>query len=131
MEPPAPTVWPTLRSRDARALLRFLVDAFGFVETLVVDDGERVGHAELRWPLGGGVMVGSASPESDDRSPVRPGTTGCYVVCDDVDGLHRRAVDAGALTLDAPHDTEYGSREMSLADPDGNRWSFGTYRGAP
>jgi uncharacterized glyoxalase superfamily protein PhnB len=128
---PSPTVWPTLRSNDARALLRFLVDAFGFTEAFVVDDGGHVAHAELHWPLGGGVMIGTTTDDPNDSWPLRPGTTGCYVVCDDVDGLHRRAVDAGAITLQAPHDTDYGSRETSLADPDGNRWSFGTYRGAP
>jgi hypothetical protein len=28
---PPPQVWPTLRARDARALIRFLVAALGFV----------------------------------------------------------------------------------------------------
>jgi len=27
---PPPQVWPTLRARDARGLIRFLADAFGF-----------------------------------------------------------------------------------------------------
>ncbi len=131
MEPPAPTVWPTLRSHDARALIRFLVDAFGFSEAFVVSEGDAVVHAELHWPLGGGVMIGSSTDDKDDPWRISPGTTGCYVVCDDVDGLHRRAVDAGAPTLLAPRDTDYGSREVVLGDLDGNRWSFGTYRGTP
>ena len=29
------------------------------------------------------------------------------------------------------HDTDYGSRDFAVLDPEGNRWSFGTYRGAP
>ncbi len=32
---PPPQVWPTLRATDARALIRFLVEAFGFAETAV------------------------------------------------------------------------------------------------
>ncbi|TWG84000.1 hypothetical protein L603_002200000110 [Cellulosimicrobium cellulans J34] len=28
-------------------------------------------------------------------------------------------------------DTDYGSRELVLRDPEGNLWSFGTYRGEP
>ena len=56
---PSPQVWPTLRARDARALIRFLVDAFGFEETVVYGDGDRVDHAQLSWPPGGGVMLGS------------------------------------------------------------------------
>jgi len=35
----APMVWPTLRARDARALIRFLVEAFGFEEVVVYGDG--------------------------------------------------------------------------------------------
>jgi uncharacterized glyoxalase superfamily protein PhnB len=30
-----------------------------------------------------------------------------------------------------PHDTDYGSRDFAARDPEGNRWSFGTYRGEP
>ena len=39
---PEPQVWPALRAHDARALIRFLVDAFGFEETVVYGDGDRV-----------------------------------------------------------------------------------------
>jgi uncharacterized glyoxalase superfamily protein PhnB len=42
---PPPQVWPTLRATDARGLIRFLVEAFGFEETFVAGDGERVDHA--------------------------------------------------------------------------------------
>ena len=56
---PAPNVWPTLRAHHARALIRFLVDAFGFEETVVYGDGDTVEHAQLSWPEGGGIMLGS------------------------------------------------------------------------
>jgi uncharacterized glyoxalase superfamily protein PhnB len=36
--PPAKTIWPTFAYADARAALSFLVEAFGFEETLVVAD---------------------------------------------------------------------------------------------
>jgi uncharacterized glyoxalase superfamily protein PhnB len=125
---PAPQVWPTLRARDARALIRFLVDAFGFEETVVYGEGERVDHAQLSWPEGGGIMLGSAR---DDDWPLPPGSFGAYVVTDDPDGLHARATAAGAQILTDLHDTEYGSRDFAVRDPEGNHWSFGTYRGAP
>src|SRR5438105_15002171 len=32
---PPPNVWPTLRARNPRSLIRFLVDALGFEETVV------------------------------------------------------------------------------------------------
>ena len=128
---PPPQVWPTLRARDARGLIRFLVDAFGFEETAVYGDGEQVHHAQLSWPLGGGVMLGSARASDGDPWPVQPGSTGCYVVCDDPDALHDRALAAGAEIVMPLHDTDYGSREFAARDPEGNRWSFGTYRGEP
>jgi uncharacterized glyoxalase superfamily protein PhnB len=133
---PPPTVWPTLRARDARGLIRFLVDAFGFEETVTWGDqpdgsGDVVVHAQLSWPLGGGIMLGSAREGADDPWPVPPGSTGCYVVTDDPDALHDRAVAAGADVVQPLHDTDYGSRDFAVRDPEGNRWSFGTYRGEP
>lgn len=126
---PPPQVWPTLRARDARALIRFLADAFGFEETVVYGDGERVDHAQLSWPPGGGVMLGSV--RDDGGWPVPPGSFGAYVVTDDPDGLCARATAAGAEIIAPPHDTDYGSRDFAARDPEGNRWSFGTYRGEP
>jgi uncharacterized glyoxalase superfamily protein PhnB len=133
-EAPPPQVWPTLRARDARALIRFLVDAFGFEETVVYGDqpdgsGDVVVHAQLTWPEGGGVMLGSH--RDDDRWPLQPGSSGCYVVTADPDAVHDRAVAAGAEITDPLHETDYGSRDFAARDPEGNRWSFGTYRGEP
>ena len=62
---------------------------------------------------------------------LRPGTFGAYVVTDDPDGLCKRAVGAGAEIFRDLHDTDYGSRDFAVRDPEGNLWSFGTYRGAP
>ena len=126
-----PQVWPTLRARDARALIRFLVDAFGFIETVAYGDGDHVDHAQLDWPLGGGIMLGSTRDDADDPWALQPGTAGCYVVADDIDALHARAVEAGAEIIRKPYGTDYGSRDFAARDPEGNRWSFGTYRGEP
>jgi uncharacterized glyoxalase superfamily protein PhnB len=125
---PAPQVWPTLWASDARALIRFLVDVVGFEETAVYGDGDFVHHAELSWPLGGGIMMGSVR---DDRWKRPAGSFSAYVVADDIDALHERCAAAGADIFDKPHDTDYGSRDFALRDPEGNLWSFGTYRGAP
>jgi uncharacterized glyoxalase superfamily protein PhnB len=134
---PLPALWLTLRARDAGGLIRFLVQAFGFEESVVHADGGQVAHAELLWPLGGGVMLGSAgdAPDSsrgdDDPWALRPGSAGAYVVTETPDRLFERAVAAGATVITKPYDTDYGSREFAVRDPEGNRWSFGTYRGAP
>jgi uncharacterized glyoxalase superfamily protein PhnB len=131
------TVWPSLRARDALGLVRFLTGAFGFDEAVVVADGDEVAHAELHWPAGGGVMIGSAGAGADgargpdDPWPLQPGSAGIYVVTDEPDALFARAVAAGAAVVAEPHDTDYGSREFAVRDPEGNHWSFGTYRGEP
>ncbi|MGO8961207.1 MAG: VOC family protein [Streptosporangiaceae bacterium] len=44
--------------------------------------------------------------------------------------LFARAKAAGAEVLTELHDTDYGSRDFAVADPEGSRRSFGAYRGA-
>lgn len=126
----APAVWPTLQAHDAPALIDFLVGTVGFLRTAVYEDGDRVAHAELDWPEGGAIMLGSY----DEKSQVwclKPGTFGAYVVTDRVDELYRRLSAAGVEIIREIEDQSYGSREFAIADPEGNKWSFGTYRGAP
>lgn len=126
---PSPTVWPTLRAHDARGLIAFLVNAFGFVEAAVFGEGDRVDHAQLAWPEGGGVMLGSVREDGAFVTP--PGSFSCYVVCSDVDALYARAVAAGAEVETEPTETDYGSRDAGFRDPEGNVWHFGTYAGEP
>ena len=133
MTTPPPQVWPTLRARDARALIDFLVAGLGFVEVVAhTDDAGVVVHAELAWPPGGGIMLGQARGGQDPWALV-PGTFGGYVVARDaahVDEIARSAARAGAEHVGDPDDTDYGSHDVALRDPEGNRWSIGTYRGA-
>ena len=126
---PQPQVWPSLRARDARALIRFLTEAFGFEETVVYGDGEMVEHAQLSWPEGGGIMLGSV--REGQASATDPGAFGAYVVTGQPDALYARAKAAGAEITAEPYDTDYGSRDFAARDPEGNRWTFGTYRGEP
>lgn len=123
-------VWPSLRYRDALAGIEFLVTAFGFERAAVYvgDDGTTVEHAELRWPLGGGLMLGSADNEVSDW-PQLAGHAAAYIVTDDSDALFARAVAAGATVTRELYDADYGSRGFAVRDPEGNLWSFGTYSG--
>lgn len=68
-------VWLTLQAHDAPALIDFLVGTVGFRRTAVYQDGEIVEHAQLDWPEGGGVMLGSYRPDSPVT--LRPGTAAC------------------------------------------------------
>jgi uncharacterized glyoxalase superfamily protein PhnB len=132
-ETPAPTVWPALRYDDAPAAVRFLVDVLGFAEALVVPGPHgTIAHAELRWPEGGAVMLGSTGHPADGiHDAMKPGTGAVYVVSDHVDEIHAKASAAGAEITAELHDTDFGSHTFSLRDAEGNAWTIGTYRGAP
>jgi uncharacterized glyoxalase superfamily protein PhnB len=131
---PAPdkTVWPGLVYDDAHAAIRFLGEAFGFEQRLLVPGVEEghVAHAELVWPEGGGVMLGSANRLDSIVSQRPSGVAATYVVTDSPDALYERALAAGAELVHGLRDEDYGSRGFSVRDPEGNIWSFGTYRGA-
>ncbi|WP_330228610.1 VOC family protein [Nocardia sp. NBC_00508] len=125
-------VWPTLTFRDAPAMETFLIEAFGFRETARYareDDPSIVEHAELRWPLGGGIMFGSAGKDDSPFGTRPPGTDSVYLVCEDPDALFAPATAAGAEVVRGLRDEDYGSRGFTVRDPEGNLWSFGTYWG--
>jgi uncharacterized glyoxalase superfamily protein PhnB len=127
-------VWPILSFRDAPAAIGFLSSAFGFEEQVVLarsGDPTVIEHGELRWPLGGGVMLGSVGKDDSPFGRRLPGNDSVYVVCDDPDGLFARATSAGAEVVRGLKDEDYGSRGFTVRDPEGNLWSFGTYSGEP
>lgn len=129
-----PGVWPTLSYRDAEAALGYLVQVVGFTESVVHRGGKDrpISHAELRWPDGGGIMFGSEPQGERWSGPTGgPGHSTIYLSLDDVDGLTQRVTGAGWTVLRELNETDYGSREFAFADPEGNAWSVGTYRGEP
>ena len=116
------SIYPVLRYRDPRAAIDFLERAFGFKPVQVYEEGGEIVHAELSYG-DGMVMLGGADDE---------GTRGwSYVVVDDADAHFERAKSAGAQIIRELEDQDYGSRDYSARDPEGNVWSFGTYRPAP
>jgi uncharacterized glyoxalase superfamily protein PhnB len=125
------TIFPALRYRDAPAAIEWLGRAFGFAPRMVVDgEGGTVAHAEL--VLGDAmIMLGSERPRDGsayDRVAPAAGTGAVYVVVDDPDTLLERARAAGAEVVRESQDTDYGSREFTARDVEGNVWSFGTYQ---
>jgi uncharacterized glyoxalase superfamily protein PhnB len=121
---------PVLRYRDAHAAIAWLEEALGF-ERIAVHEGEdgSVQHAELSF-RGGRIMLGAAADPSEGGYAAvaqPPGTSSVYVVVDDPDALHDRAVAAGGDVVMPLTDQDYGSRDFAVRDPEGNLWSFGTY----
>jgi uncharacterized glyoxalase superfamily protein PhnB len=125
-------IWPVITYRDAPAAIEFLTKAFGFERRAVYSrDGDSavIEHAELLWPHGGGIMLGTAGKDDSPFGRRRPGNDAVYVVCTDPDALYEQAVAAGAEVVRELRDEDYGSRGFSVRDPEGNLWSFGTYAG--
>lgn len=121
----APTIYPSLRYRDAAAAIEWLEEAFGFSEHVVYrnDDGT-IAHAELSYGPSL-LMLGTAK---DDKYGSRVGQGWLYVAVEDADAHCEKARRAGAEIVGELHDTDYGSRDYSARDPEGNLWNFGTYR---
>lgn len=125
-----PNIFPALRYRDAAAAIDWLEAAFGFQQAAVHrDEDGTVRHAELRLGVGL-VMLGEYGDEAwmgGERPDPLASTLSLYVVVDDPDAHHRRAAAAGARIVRELTDEDYGSREYSARDLEGNLWSFGTY----
>jgi uncharacterized glyoxalase superfamily protein PhnB len=126
-------VMPALRYRDAKAAIAWFEKVFGFKRHAVHEgpDGS-VGHAELVLS-GGMIMLGSARDDDYGKHFKLPDELGgletrsAYIVLEDADAVYARALAAGAAVVRPIRNTEYGSREFTVKDPEGHSWSAGTY----
>jgi uncharacterized glyoxalase superfamily protein PhnB len=131
---PSTRLFHSLSYVDAPAAVEFLTQAFGFVaKGVYADDADpsTIVHAQLDWPPGGGIMLGSAG-RHDQEWVDSAGHGQCYCVTDtdeDVDRIYERAMAHGATSVRPPEDQGYGGRGCTVRDPEGNQWSFGSYRG--
>jgi uncharacterized glyoxalase superfamily protein PhnB len=120
------TVFPCITFRDAAASIEFLERALGAEKVVAyADDEGRVSHAEIR--IGESVVMCGDERTGSQATP--PGVSVVYVVVPDADAAYERARAAGAEVTE-PVEQDYGSRDVTVTDLDGNRWSLGTYAGA-
>jgi uncharacterized glyoxalase superfamily protein PhnB len=125
-------VVPTARYRDAPKAVDWLCRAFGFEPYLVVPDGaDGIAHAEL--VFGNGMVMLSSVHDNEFDDLVKPLSQGghasqsIYVIVEDADLHHDRAVAAGAEVVMQLKDQDYGGRGYTCRDLEGNIWSFGTF----
>jgi PhnB protein len=108
------TVNPYLVVDGAATVIAFLKQAFDAEdvgEPFKTPDG-KIAHATIR--------MGDSMVEIGDSPTPMPMNLHLYV--DDVDGLYRRAVAAGATSVREPETTFYGDRSAGVKDPGGNNW---------
>jgi uncharacterized glyoxalase superfamily protein PhnB len=112
------SVTPRLVVDDAAALAACLETAFGAAGELPAE-----GPAELR--IGDSVvMVSESGPRESTQAFL-------YLSVEDADASYRRAIAAGAVSLEEPADMPYGDRRAMIRDPGGNVWQLATYRHKP
>ena len=126
------TVISAMRYRGPHKMIDWLCDTFGFTRKAVHDDGNGgVAHAELT--LGDGmIMLGSA--RDDDFAKVQKPATAdnlvtqsAYIVVPDADAVYDKAKANGAIIVLKISDKDYGGRDFTCRDPEGQVWSIGTY----
>jgi PhnB protein len=108
------TVTPYLIVKPAVELVDFVKQAFGAVESLRATGSAGGLHCEVK--IGDSVVMIGGGPEFDSR----PAAIHLYV--SDVDEVYARAIEAGATSMVAPSDQEYGERVAGVKDIGGNEW---------
>jgi PhnB protein len=107
------TVVPFLHPVKARVFIDFLKTAFGAEEMAVHEQSGRVMHAAVR--IGDAVLEMGEAPEH--QLPSR-----FFLYVEDCDAWYRRAVAAGATSVEEPADRPYGHRTATVLDPFGHEW---------
>jgi uncharacterized glyoxalase superfamily protein PhnB len=125
-----PDLIPIVRFENPPAGIAWLERTFGFERHLVIADGDRIVHAELR--LGRGFLM--CEPLRDDfyniRTPRQCGganTQTSYIATRDVEALYTKAEAAGTEIVRELAKTDYGSTDFAVRDPEGFLWYVGSY----
>ena len=115
------SITPYLHPRGAARMIDFLQRAFGAEEKYRHQSPDGIIH-HATVGLGDSVIaMGEAHGEA------QPMPTTFFMYVDDVDGMYRRAVDAGASSQMEPADQPYGDRVAGVTDPFDNVWYIATH----
>jgi PhnB protein len=123
------TVTPYLGVEDAAAAIDFYQRAFGAKErSRMPGPGDTIMHAELE--LGDSlIMLSDPFPQASTKPPKELGGTSVniFLYVEDIDAVHKQAVDAGGTSLMEPDDMFWGDRFGSVQDPFGHTWTIATH----
>lgn len=115
----APPGWHSVTPRivvdDAKALVAFLAQVFGAT-------------GDYRPEIPTEVRIGDSIIMISDAGQRPVMTAFLYVYVRDADDAYRRAVAAGAASLEAPADMFYGDRRCMVQDRWGNTWQIATHK---
>jgi uncharacterized glyoxalase superfamily protein PhnB len=108
------TVTPRIVVHDAKRFVEFLKEVFGAT-------GEYRQDSPAMVKIGDSLIMIS---DAGIRGPA-PG----FLYVSNADATYRRAVEAGARTLEEPADIPYGDRRCMVEDQWGNTWQIATHLG--
>ena len=123
------TVTPYLIVDGAAAAIDFYKRAFNANELMrfAGPDG-KIGHAELQ--IGDSrIMLADEHPQMGYGSPTALGGSAISIMLylEDVDGVFKRALEAGAKTQQELKNQFYGDRSGTVIDPFGHIWTIATH----
>jgi PhnB protein len=110
------TVTPRIVVHGAQQMVEFVQQVFG-------------GIGDYRMDQPCVIRIGDSTVMISDAGIRKPSPSFLYVYVEDADETHRRALQAGASSLEEPADMPYGDRRGMFEDPWGNTWQVATYRG--
>jgi len=96
--------------------------AVAFLRTVFKADGDVEPDRPTEVRIGDSLLMVSASGEREAFPAF------LYVYVDDVDATYQRAMNAGAVTIEAPIDTPYGDYRAMVNDPFGNVYQIASRR---
>ncbi len=128
------SVIPGLRYRNAKAMIDWLCEAFGFEKQAVyMGEGNVVMHAQLTFG-NGMIMIGSADNQTAAsrlfKQPDEIGgaeTQSSCLVASDIDAIYASAKRVGAKMLMDLEEKPHGGKAFTCSDPEGHIWYVGTY----
>jgi uncharacterized glyoxalase superfamily protein PhnB len=110
------TVTPRIVVRDAERLVEFLRRVFGAT-------------GDYRRDLPSVIKIGDSIIMVSNAGIRASMPAFLYVYVDDTDKIYRRALEAGAISLEEPSDMPYGDRRGMVKDEWGNTWQIATHIG--
>jgi uncharacterized glyoxalase superfamily protein PhnB len=110
------SITPRIVVADAAALIAFVRDVFGAT-------GEQQGDRPAEMRIGDSLILVTPAGAREAFPAF------LYLYVDDADTVYRRALAAGAVSLELPLDTPYGDRRAMVRDPFGNVWQIAHAKG--
>ena len=111
-----PSVIPRIFTSDVAGLTEFVRTVFGA-------DGELQSGTPTEMRIGDSIILISDGGGVREAMPAF-----LYVYVDNADETYRRAIAAGAESIETPADMPYGDRRATVRDCWANVWQIATYR---